>query len=145
MIWSDWIESRLKELGKPKVGLGKALGATDSAGAIANDIAKGTRAIKVSEVQPLAEYLQVEASELLRRLGCETETANRVSIEEAGQAAASVVAAVIDHDRQVTPELAELAVTTVLQEWQEARAINDGVTLADTARTVIRVHARMTG
>jgi len=60
-----WIEERLHELGKSKIGLSRALGINN---ARVYDLIAGTRRIQLGEVEPLARFLEWPAQTVISRL-----------------------------------------------------------------------------
>ncbi len=59
-----WISDRLGELGKKKKGLAEALGLPHTR---ISDILIGTRALKVTEVKPFADFMNISTEEVLAR------------------------------------------------------------------------------
>lgn len=60
-----WIDARLKELGKTKVDLARALGVGP---ARINDIVNGTRRIQLGEVDPIARFLEWPGQAVIDRI-----------------------------------------------------------------------------
>jgi hypothetical protein len=62
---TDWIEARLRELGKPKNGLAKAIGQGE---ARVTGIINGSRQIKSRELPAISHYLEMPLTEIMKRL-----------------------------------------------------------------------------
>jgi len=60
---TGWIEERLRELGKPKNGLARAIGQSE---ARVTGIIKGTRQIKARELPAISHYLELSVDDILR-------------------------------------------------------------------------------
>ncbi len=59
-----WISDRIRELGKKKKDLAEALGLPHTR---ISDIVNGTRALKVTEVKPFADFMNMSFDDVLRR------------------------------------------------------------------------------
>lgn len=59
-----WVSDRVKELGKKKKDLAETLGLPHTR---ISDIISGTRALKVTEVKPFADFMNMSFEEVLNR------------------------------------------------------------------------------
>ena len=144
MNWERWAERRLKELGKSSAGLGHALGKSKADRQTGSMIQRGERRIAISEVPAIAKYLEVSQAELLARLGCDLSYQPAITIDEAAQAASTILRVYDQIGKVPTPEQFAGIMGIILRRWARAKDQDTGETLSEIIDVVFEIHQALT-